>query len=248
MPFQLTCDLSQHNIVLCICLGHFYPTIKYVQKKHTLGNAKVSPTDKKTTHNLLWLISKSWILNSHLQKRGNLGGTYYYITYMYICVDWLNICKKNEAGRNSISEQQWSDKIAVNWARRDRFRCSASGISSFVKFVTFCQNLTYSALEHKFLRKCELANYQTKSDQIIRKVMGTQKKLVRWWNLLFWRLQCDIFFAQEIRGSVGASLPETTFFSFLFENNSVKSKSPKVIQNAGWEYSLYMFRNSNLHK
>ena len=176
MPFQLTCDLSQHNIVLCICLGHFYPTIKYVQKKHTLGNAKVSPTDKKTTHNLLWLISKSWILNSHLQKRGNLGGTYYYITYMYICVDWLNICKKNEAGRNSISEQQWSDKIAVNWARRDRFRCSASGISSFVKFVTFCQNLTYSALEHKFLRKCELANYQTKSDQIIRKVMGTQKK------------------------------------------------------------------------
>ena len=162
-----------------------------------------------------WFLNlESWI---HIcKKRGNLGGTYYYITYMYICVDWLNICKKNEAGRNSISEQQWSDKIAVNWARRDRFRCSASGISSFVKFVTFCQNLTYSALEHKFLRKCELADYQTKSDQIIRKVMGTQKKLVRRWNFLFWRLQCDIFFAQEIRGSVGASLPETTFFSFLF--------------------------------
>ena len=131
--------------------------------------------------------------------------------------DWLNICKKKWGGRrNSISEQHWSDKIAVNWARRDRFRCSSSGISSFVKFVTFCQNLTYSALGHKSLRKCELVDYQTKSDQIIRKVMGTQKKLVRRRNFLFSRLQCDIFFAQEIRGSVGTSLPETTFSFFSF--------------------------------
>ena len=58
--------------------------------------------------------------------------------------------------------------------------------------------------------------------------MGTQKKLVRRWNFLFWRLQCDIFFAQEIRGSVGASLPETTFFLFFFRIIQLKVKAQKL--------------------
>ena len=151
---------------------------------------------------------------------------------MYICGDWLNICKKKWGGRrNSISEQHWSDKIAVNWARRDRFRCSSSGISSFVKFVTFCQNLTYSALGHKSLRKCELVDYQTKSDQIIRKVMGTQKKLVRRRNFLFSRLQCDIFLRKKSEEVLAQVCQKPRFLSFLFRFIQLEVKA-QVFQKA----------------